>query len=179
MFLISVGRWISTCVNPEAAWPAASAAARTSLTIALELQYPYIMASLFTLTSTTLPTSVAWVVVGAPHVLVHVVAVVVGPAEIGICRADRDQVLLREGVGRDQLPLPPSLVSGDNGDDVLHRFDFDRVRVGGGELRPHRPRVPGRVERLPLVALGFDDEREPVSGREPLVVVCPRQGPNA
>ena len=111
-----------------------------------------------------------------PHVLVHVVAVVGGTAENGIYRADLDQILLREGVGRVQLPPPPSLVRGDSRDD---RFDFDHhVRVGG-ELRPHGPRVPGRVERLPLVALGFDNEREPVSGREPLVVVCPRQGQNA
>ena len=113
------------------------------------------------------------------HVLFHAVVVaVVGPADIGIRHADRDQVLWREGIGRVQLPPPPSLVRGDSGVDVLHRFDFDRVRVGG-EVRPHGPRVPGRVERLPLVALGFDNEREPVSGRESLVVVCPRQGPNA
>eukprot|EP00964_Phaeocystis_antarctica_P056622 scaffold33419_cov59-Phaeocystis_antarctica.AAC.2 len=163
MFFMAVGRRISTCVYPEAAWPTASAAARTR---------------------PAQPAEGALVqesrdVVGAPHVLVHVVAVVVGPADIGIYRADRDQILLREGVGRDQLPLPRSLVSGDSGNDELHHFDFDRVRVGGGELRPHRPRVPDRVKRLPLVALGFDNEREPVSGREPLVVVCPRQGQNA
>ena len=88
---------------------------------------------------------------------------------------------MREGVGRVQLPPPPIVIRGDNGDDGRHRFDFDHhVRVGGVPQR-HGLRVPGRVERLrlPLVALGFDNEREPVSGRELLVVVCPRQGPHA
>eukprot|EP00964_Phaeocystis_antarctica_P099923 scaffold65677_cov62-Phaeocystis_antarctica.AAC.1 len=125
-----------------------------------------------------------------PHVLDDgiIASRVAGPVRAGrlvhvdvdhLAHADRDQVLLREGVGRDQLPPPRTLVSGDSGDDELDLFDFHRVRVGGGELRPHGPRVPDRVERLPLVALGFDNEREPVSGREPLVVVCPRQGLNA
>eukprot|EP00964_Phaeocystis_antarctica_P143792 scaffold109397_cov56-Phaeocystis_antarctica.AAC.1 len=52
---MAVGRRISTCVYPEAAWPAASAAATTSLAIVLPPQDPYVLAALFTLTSTTLP----------------------------------------------------------------------------------------------------------------------------
>eukprot|EP00964_Phaeocystis_antarctica_P029940 scaffold16874_cov75-Phaeocystis_antarctica.AAC.2 len=141
------GSRISTCVYPEAAWPAASATARTSSRIVPPLQVPRPAqpaegALVQESRDVARVAPVARVVVGAPHVLVHVVAVVVGPADIGIYRADRDQVLLREGVGRVQLPPPPSLVRGDSRDD---RFDFDHhVRVGG-ELRPHGLRVPEHI----------------------------------
>eukprot|EP00964_Phaeocystis_antarctica_P046459 scaffold26854_cov56-Phaeocystis_antarctica.AAC.1 len=57
MMLKPDGRKISMCVYPEAAWPAASATARTSLTIVLPLQVPYVLAALFMLTLTTLPSA--------------------------------------------------------------------------------------------------------------------------